>query len=260
MCILFIAINQHSEHPLIVCANRDEIFARPTLQAHFWNDRPYLLAGKDQQAGGSWLGITTHGRFAAITNIRTGEPSLTGKRTRGELVTMALEPDSKFCLDWLLEYSDQYNPFNLVYGSLNQLCCYNSLEKKQTRLVTGYHAISNGSLDDVWPKMVRGQQHLQQLITAQKKLRSEQLFSLLTDSTQVPDTELPDTGVPLAWERKLSSIFISGQEYGTRSSSLLMLNNTGNVDFFERAYDQTGKVFEQNEYPVQIVTDVGMAK
>jgi len=156
MCILFLSIKQHPDYPLIICANRDEFHQRPTERAHFWQQYPHTLAGKDLQAGGSWLGINKAGYFAAITNIRTGNSPEVGKKSRGELVTWALKPNSIINEAWLQQYSQQYNPFNLIYGSLNNLACFNSILNEQTLLTEGIHAISNGSINDVWPKMTHG--------------------------------------------------------------------------------------------------------
>lgn len=260
MCILFLAINQHPDHPLLICANRDEFYARPTLPAHFWADKPQLLAGRDLEAGGSWLGINTQGHFAAITNIRTSiqqdnntasehtEP----KKSRGELVTLALESNSPIDINWLKQNSDQYNPFNLTYGPLNQLSCYNSLQKHQTNLTDGFHAISNGALDDVWPKMAKGQQHLEKLVLANGAINSDQLFAILKDNSQAQDTELPKTGIPIEWERKLSSIFINTTEYGTRSSCLLLLDKNDRLDFIELGYDEKGNSREPKEFGMTV--------
>ncbi len=248
MCILFLAINQHPDHPLIICANRDEFYARPTLGVHFWPTKPHLLAGQDLQAGGSWLGINTLGTFAAITNIRTGNKQSSTKKSRGELVTLALEPNSSVDINWLKKHSDEYNPFNLIYGQLDQLNCFNSLLKQQTALSSGFHAISNGSLDDVWPKMAKGESRLEQIVSSNQTIKIDELLAILKDSTQAEDPLLPNTGIPIEWERKLSSIFINTSEYGTRSSGILLQNKNGEVEFIELTYDTNGNNGEQNSF------------
>ena len=251
MCILFLAINQHPDHPLIICANRDEFYKRPTLGAHFWPNKPHLLAGKDLQAGGSWLGVNTHQQFAAITNIRTGSKQSPAKKSRGELVTLALEPNSFIDINWLKQHSDEYNPFNLIYGSLNQLNCYNSLLKQQTSLTSGFHAISNGSLDDIWPKMAKGESRLEKIVSSTQTINSDELFAILKDSTQADDSQLPNTGVPLEWERKLSSIFINSPEYGTRSSCIILQNKHDVIEFIEQTYDTNGNDGEQDSFTLR---------
>ncbi len=241
MCILFLAINRHSEYPLIICANRDEFYERPTSAAHFWNDATSMLAGKDLQAGGSWLGVTKQGRFAAITNIRIGTKISQDRKSRGELVTMALAENSPINAEWLEQHSDEYSPFNLVYGPLNGLVCYNSVSKRHIVLSDGFHAVSNGELDDVWPKMAKGERQLEALVRSNQAIESEQLFSILKDREKAEESLLPDTGVPIEWERLLSSIFICSDGYGTRSSCLLLQNNNSAIEFTEKQYNESGK-------------------
>jgi uncharacterized protein with NRDE domain len=245
MCILFLAINQHREYPLLICANRDEFYQRPTSAAHFWSDRPSILAGKDLQAGGSWLGVNKQGYFAAITNIRTGEKSVQDKLSRGELVTLALQQDSPITTPWLELHGDLYNPFNLVYGSLEHLVCYNSVSKKHTSLSDGFHAISNGELDDVWPKMARGEKQLEAIVNLNQLIEPAQLFSILKDQQQAQENLLPKTGVSVEWEQLLSSIFINSTEYGTRSSCLILQKNNRSIELIERQYNEQGNTVGQ---------------
>ncbi len=248
MCILFLAIKQHSEYPLVICANRDEFYQRPTSAAHFWPDFPSMLAGKDLQAGGSWLGVNKQGYFAAVTNIRTGSKQVQDKKSRGELVTNALHKDSDISSSWLAQHSDQYNPFNLIYGPLGGLVCYNSVSKKQSTLVDGFHAISNGNLDDIWPKMAKGERKLEAIINLNQQIEAEQLFSILTDQEKVQESQLPDTGVSLELERLLSSIFINSPEYGTRSSCVLLQKNDQTVEFIEVQYNEYAKSVGQQRF------------
>ena len=252
MCILFLAIDQHPDYPVIICANRDEFYARPTQEAEFWREQPDILAGKDLQAGGSWFGINSSGCFAAITNIRTGIQQFETKRSRGELVTMVLLADSPIDDHWLKENSDEFNPFNLTYGHLNQLRCYNSIQKRQTHLTDGFHSISNGALDDIWPKMAKGARSLERLVAVNKMIDGDELFNILKDKTQAADVELPHTGIPLEWERKLSSIFINSSEYGTRSSSIIIQNKLGAVKFIERCYDDQGNKRGQRDFQLKV--------
>jgi len=248
MCILFLAINRHSKYPLVICANRDEFYQRPTSTAHFWPDNPAMLAGKDLQAGGSWLGVNRQGYFAAVTNIRSGGSPSSNKRSRGELVTMALQPDSKITLNWLEQNSEKYNPFNLVYGPLNKLVCYNSLTKKHLVLADGFHAVSNGELDDIWPKMAKGEQKLEAIFNLDQPIEPEQLFSILKDQQKAEQNLLPNTGVPLEWELLLSSIFINSKDYGTRSSCLILKKDNHAIEFIERQYNEKGEVDGQSTF------------
>ncbi len=251
MCILFIAINQHADYPTIICANRDEFYARATQPADFWHDHPEILAGRDLKAGGSWLGVNKQGKFAAITNIRTGMANDPNKRSRGELVTMSLVNNSIINQTWLEQNSDDYNPFNLIYGSGQRLYCYNSENKQQVELNDGFHAISNGSLDDIWPKMAKGENELERAVLGKKQLVTDELFSILTDTTQANPSELPHTGIPIEWEQKLSSIFINVPDYGTRSSCLVLFNKAGQLEFVERTFDQTGQQILVKDYAIK---------
>ena len=237
MCILFLAINQHPIYPLLICANRDEF---PTMSAHFWPESPELLAGKDLEAGGSWLGINKQGYFAAVTNIRTGNKPSIDKKSRGELVTLALQEDSPINEDWLSHRCEQYNPFNLIYGSAVNLYCFNSVNREHRPLVDGFHAISNGSIDDIWPKMATGEKQLKAVVKSTNIIEPDTLFNILGDQSRPNYQQLPKSGISDQWELLLSSIFICSAEYGTRSSSLIMKKSDDATAFIEAEYDQLG--------------------
>jgi len=241
MCILFIAIEQHPDYPLIICANRDEFYARPTEPVHFWPTLPSLLAGKDRQAGGTWLGVDASGSFAAVTNLRTGQSTDLNAKSRGQLILDALKPNSQINETWLKTNGYRYNPFNLVYGDVEQLYCYNSALKQQMPLTRGFHAVSNGAMDDIWPKMARGKCQLEKLIANGDAIDAEQLFAILQDQTQAKEHLLPQTGISPQWEKLLSSIFIQSESYGTRSSTIVLLNGDGQLSFYERQFGPLGK-------------------
>jgi len=255
MCILFLAINQDSDYPLIICANRDEFHQRPTQAAHFWPDNSNLLAGKDLEAGGSWLGVNKAGYFAAITNLRTGQPPSENKKSRGDLVMLALQSDSLINKQWLEQYSHQYNPFNLIYGSLHKLFCFNSASGQQTTLSDGFHAISNASMDDVWPKMTKGERGLESLVKSNQKIDKDKLLLLLQDQTKVELGHLPNTGIPVEWEQLLSSIFICSEKYGTRSSSLVLQKEDSSIEFLEVQYDVQGKQVNLSSFTFPLNTN-----
>lgn len=259
MCILFIAIDQHKDHPLIIAANRDEFHPRPTQSAHFWssdlnsNDNT-ILAGKDLQAGGTWLGVNKQGDFAALTNIRTGIKTNATAKSRGELVTLALDGKNTISPTWLTEHSDDYNPFNLIYTHNKQLFCFNSLQKKQQALTSGFHAICNGTLDDVWPKMAKGEQRLEQLIGKQQPITPQTLLTMMLDNEQAPEHLLPETGIGLEWEKMLSSIFIRSEEYGTRSTSIILKDQNQKFDFYEQSYKPDGTPFDSQYFNLSPLT------
>ena len=252
MCILFIAVDVHPDYPLIVCANRDEFHHRPTAPAQFWPPQHRILAGKDLEAGGTWLGINTEGQFAGLTNIRAPEYHQEDMRSRGELVLKALEPKG-IDHQWLLTHSDHYNPFNLVYQQDQSLYCYHSLSKTSQVLPPGCHAISNGRLDDVWPKMAKGTLALEQHLAQATVPDLMTLLAIMRDESQAEEERLPSTGVALEWERLLSAIYIKHPEYGTRSTSIVLRDRQGKTRFVEVRYDGKGRQLGQQEWTLPSV-------
>ena len=240
MCILFMAIGVNPDYPLIICANRDEFHHRPTEPAHFWPPEQNLLAGKDLLAGGTWLGLNRSGSIAALTNIRSPADHSDNRRSRGELIPKYLSGDDAF-VPWLEKQAPSYNPFNLVFGSGQTFYCFNSLQRSLEQLSPGCHAISNGAMDDVWPKMAKGQQALEALVSAPGMPDEALLLEMMRDESRPEDTRLPQTGVSLEWERRLSSIYIRHDEYGTRSTSLLLQDTRGHISFTEVRYDGKGR-------------------
>ena len=254
MCILFIAVNQHPDYPLIVAANRDEFFERPTQASAFWRDYPYLLAGKDLRAGGTWMGINRRGKLAALTNIRDPERIDPDALSRGELVSHYLQgsPDSESYLSRLSDEGDNYNGFNLLFGDWSNLYVFNNHTLQSEKLTTGVYGLSNASLNTPWPKILHGMAQLTQYCQDPHKLESEQLFALLKNQTKAPDNTLPQTGVPIDWERKLSSIFIKSPEYGTRSSTLLLVDKYQHVTWQERTFNNEAQCVAKNSYDFDI--------
>lgn len=248
MCILFVALNAHPKYPLIICANRDEFHHRATAPADFWPPERNLLAGKDLQAGGSWFGVNRQGQVAGITNLRLANRQETAMRSRGELVLKALNPHSLICPNWLADHANDYRPFNLVFGQGTDLYCFNSLSKDTIKLAPGFHAICNGALNDVWPKMAKGRLALEQLINHSPSLAMQDLLNIMKDESQPNDSELPDTGVGLEWERRLAAIYIRHPEYGTRSTSILLQDNAGEIHFCEVRYDGKSRQLGKQDF------------
>ena len=243
MCLLLIAHEMHPAHPLVLLANRDEFRARPTAPLGFWPNEPQLLAGKDLLAGGTWLGVTRSGRIAAVTNYREPGAHRSGAPSRGNLVHSYLSADLS-PRDWLAKLSPRdasYNGFNLICGDLAappaERFFYHSNRDGGTRpLPVGLRGLSNHLLDTPWPKVARGKSRLQAALRDSHPLDPEDLLDILADTTRPPDAELPDTGVGLELERILSSAFITGLEYGTRSSSVILLDRSGLLTFMERTF------------------------
>lgn len=225
MCLIVFAWAPDSPQPLLLAANRDEFYARPTLPLAEWDDAPGVFAGRDLEAGGTWLGLTRSGRFAALTNIRDpGQPARS--RSRGELTADYLLGDlsPERYLQQVMEKAEHYAGFNLLLGDAQQLWHYNPREGQPGQLQPGLYGLSNASLNTPWPKLQRARQALQQ---CQDTKDSAPLLALLADRHLPEDHLLPETGVGLATERLLSSAFIASAAYGTRASTALILRQDG---------------------------------
>ena len=237
MCILFIAYRKHPRHPLIVLANRDEFYDRPTAPAARWEEHPQVTAGRDLVAGGTWLGIADGGRFAAVTNYRDPQRP-PGTVSRGRLVADFLigdEPAGDY-LERIDEQAGNFSAFNLVVGDPGSLYYFsNAGGQRPKSLGPGVYGLSNHLLDTPWPKVSSGLAAFERLI-AEDEIRMEDAFRLLADETLAADEELPKTGVGIEKERLLSSIFIRSPIYGTRSSTLVLADADGDLKLEERVF------------------------
>lgn len=241
MCLLLFAVEAHPRYRLIIAANRDEFYARPTEQAHLWDDRSGTLAGVDRLAGGTWLGITKSGRFAALTNYRDPRdmrPPSPDEPSRGALVARFLagtdEPEAH--LASVSANGPRYRGFNLIAGDSSSLVYISNRGGRTIRIPTGVHGLSNHLLDTPWPKVERGKAGLLSLIQGGGELLAEALLALMADETAPADNDLPDTGVGLVAERMLSPMFIRASGYGTRSTTVLLVERSGDVTFVERTH------------------------
>ncbi len=236
MCLIVFAWKLVPGCPLLLAANRDEFFARPTRAAGWWEDQPDIYAGRDLQAGGSWLGIDRRGRFAALTNIRNGRSARLDRRSRGELVADYLRNDAE-PLDYLERVrasAQDYNGFNLIFGDAQSIYWIsNEAEDSYRPLEPGIYGLSNGSLDTPWPKVVRAKAQFASLMC--QGAPDDAFYEMLADTTRASDHRLPDTGVSLEWERLLSPICIESEDYGTRASTLLRVHDGGVADLRERS-------------------------
>lgn len=250
MCLITFSYKQHPRYPLIFAANRDEKYDRPTRKARFWDNHPDILAGKDLQAGGTWMGITKSGDWGAITNYRNPSIKRDNPPSRGHLVLDYLKNDDQpeHYLRELSKTADRYMGFNLLVGSLDRLGYYSNQQHNLKLLDSGLYGLSNHLLDTPWPKVQRAKRKLSQLIR-NESVSEEALFNLLSDNREAPDEDLPDTGIPKEIERKVSPIFIASDNYGTRCSSVLLIDTKGNVTFTERRFKPgTMKVMDENQY------------
>jgi uncharacterized protein with NRDE domain len=236
MCVLFIAYNKHPRYPLIVLANRDEFYDRPTAAASRWADHPQVTAGRDLVGGGTWLGIADGGRFAAVTNYR--DPSRpAGPISRGRLVADFLTGKASpgEYIRGVVTDAENFSGFNLVVGTVDELHYYsNAANDPPQKLEAGIYGLSNHLLNTPWPKVSTGLAAFERLIAAE--FSKSDAFDLLADETLAADDALPDTGIGIDKERILSPIFIRTAIYGTRSSTIVLSNPEGQLDLDERGF------------------------
>lgn len=256
MCLILFAYNSHTDYSLVLAANRDEFFKRPSRVAGFWDDAPGVLGGRDELALGTWIGITRQGRFAALTNLRQGQPQA-APRSRGDLTRRFLT--SYQSADEFLQQVEVdkqlYGGFNLLVGHLNptqptHLGYFNQMDSTPATLSAGVYGLSNGYLDAPWPKVTAGKQALSQALVEGAPV--EQLFDLLADRNIAADEQLPDTGISLERERMLSARFIHSADYGTRASTVIRIDRQGQCEFFERNFGATGELIDQRDFRFQI--------
>nr|WP_147533036.1 NRDE family protein [Bacillus marasmi] len=252
MCLILFAYKVHPKYKLIVAANRDEFYERPTAPVHYWEDHPEILAGRDLKQMGTWMGITKSGHFSALTNYRNPREKTEGKRSRGELVGKFLieQSSAENYLREVAEYKEMYPSFNLLVGDTNELFYYSNIEDIVKRLAPGVYGLSNHLLDTEWPKVRLGKAGLQKIIKLGSNDFDEELFALLQNAEQACEQELPKTGVSLEWERVLSSMFIQSENYGTRSSTVLKMTES-EIFFKERVYSNDGTQTREYELPIR---------
>jgi uncharacterized protein with NRDE domain len=241
MCLILVAWQAHPDYPLVVAANRDEFFARPAAPAIWWPDAPDVFAGRDLEAGGTWLGLTRSGRFAGLTNFRDPQRNRAGTPSRGALVAGFLgnTESTAEALARLQREGPRYNAFNLFVSDGDTLGIYESESGAARLLEPGVHALSNHLLDTPWPKARAGKARLFRALQALPD--DTPLVELLRDDRPAPDAELPRTGVSLAWERMLSSAFIRAPGYGTRCSTVIRRDRHGWTHIQESTWNEVGR-------------------
>jgi uncharacterized protein with NRDE domain len=236
MCLILFAYRHHPHFPLILAANRDEFYERPTRALGFWSDQPEIAAGRDLKRMGTWMGINRRGRLAAVTNYREPGVQKVEAQSRGRLVTDFLggripAPDY---LRQLRATGHLYNGFNLILGDVQGLYYYSNRSGTASTVPPGIHGLSNHLIDTRWPKVRTGKSRLAAILAESKKdIDRQRLLHALQDQSIPPDDQLPDTGVGPAWERMLAPIFITSPTYGTRCSSVLTIDKDGQLDFTE---------------------------
>ena len=236
MCLILLAWRAHPDYPLVVAANRDEFFARPTAPLAFWRDAPAILAGRDLEASGTWMGLNRAGRFAALTNYRSPSHHQAGRPSRGRLVADFLTGHHRAAEGHKasIEYGRQCNGYNLLMGDGETLHWSSNVTGETHELAPGVYGLSNHFLDTPWPKVGAGRTAMEAALKALPDTRA--LFSLLADDSIHPDHALPRTGVPLDWERLLSAAFIRSPDYGTRASTVACIGTDGWISVEEQTW------------------------
>lgn len=242
MCLILFAWNAHPRFPLVLVANRDEFHERPARAADFWPQRPGLLAGRDLQAGGTWLGVTRSGRFAAVTNYREPlVPEAPLERSRGELVTNFLESRRAPLAhaETLRASGSSYRGFNLLLGTPQSLAYVSNRQRRVQEVSRGSHGLSNHLLDTEWPKVCSGRERLDQLLQ-EDHIDAEALLDLVTERSTVPGDMPLDAGDGEVRQYLMNHFFIVSPVYGTRSSTVVLMGSDGGIEFVERRFDPGG--------------------
>jgi uncharacterized protein with NRDE domain len=240
MCLVLVVWRAHPLYPCLVAANRDEFHARPAARAEWWPDHPHILAGRDLEAGGTWLGVTRAGRFAALTNYRDPEQRRAAVPSRGALVTSMLESGASVAegLTHLRAVGRDYNGFNLIFSDGERLGIYESVRGDGRELGPGIYGLSNHLLDTPWPKVQNAKTRMEAALS--DLTDTAPLLDLLRDDRAASDAQLPRTGVSLDWERLLSSAFVRARDYGTRCSTIIRIEHQGRAYFDEWSWDSVG--------------------
>ncbi|HET9054298.1 MAG TPA: NRDE family protein [Cyclobacteriaceae bacterium] len=253
MCLIFLSVQEHPQYKLIIAANRDEFYQRKTAAADYWQDHPEILGGRDLQAQGTWLAMNKNGRVAMVTNYRDLRNIKPAAPSRGALVTDYLldtESPERY-LNRVAEKDRDYNGFNVIAGNPEELWYHSNYKQGVYKLPPGLHGLSNHLLNTPWPKVERGLDKMKKILSS-KNVSTDELFAVLFDDVVAADNNLPDTGVGLEWERVLSSMFIKSPGYGTRCSTVVLVDKNNNVRFSERVYDLQTFTHTQKDFDFEI--------
>lgn len=236
MCLIAFAIDQHPDYPFILIGNRDEFYARDTAPLHWWDNHQDVLGGRDLEAGGTWLAMSRQGKIAAVTNYRDPKNEVKGRKSRGGLPVNYLISDQrpqKYLSD-LHKSDDIYNGYNLLVGYPDELWHYSNYEEKFNQAESGVFAISNGLLDSPWPKVRKIREGLRERLEGQ--IYPEKFLDLLMDREEAPEEILPDTGIGIEWEKKISMACIRLEKYGTNCSTVILIDKNDEVTYYEKTY------------------------
>lgn len=268
MCLLVFGFDIHPDYKFIFAGNRDEFYERQTTPASIWGDNIKVLSGLDLKCGGTWLGITIKdkpgnrvGDFSVITNFRDFHrfPYKSEKISRGLIVKNFLLAEYEIkdyksrynnFVNWLQSNKDLFNPFNLLFGNFDELYLYTNTTNDLIKIEKGIHGLSNQFFNDSEPKLIRAKKLFGNVINNSTDLIDD-LLQVLTDDKKFDLNLIPDTGIPRELEHSISSIFVRTEKYGTRSSTIILVDRENNLTFHERSFDKNGdsvidKRFELN--------------
>lgn len=238
MCLIFLSLNNHPNYKFILAGNRDEFYNRKTAPAQFWKDHPHIVGGRDLEAGGTWLAMSKQGKISMVTNYRDPQNIDPKAPSRGHLVSDFLienDPPETY-LKKLSSNGKKYNGFNLIVGNTNALWYYSNYKQGIEKLSSGLYGLSNHLLETAWPKVQRGKEKIKTILN-NSVVEADQLFEVLYDDQHALDDLLPNTGLSIERERALSSMFIKTEGYGSRSSTVILVDRNDDVLFCERVYD-----------------------
>lgn len=261
MCLLVLAWNAHPRYRLVLAANRDEYHERPADPLAKWPPPNDLLAGRDQRAGGTWLGLDRARRFGVVTNFRELQRPRRSAPSRGRLIPdyLGTPQTPEAYLARLETDAPGYSGFNLLVGDAEQLWyASNRMDRFAQALPSGVHGLSNEFLDSPWPKLQRVRRAFEAWLSEEtgrpgKGDIVERLFGMLADRTPAPEGSA-GTGLPADWERTLSSPFVTHPTYGTRCSTVLLIEPSGAVVMAERRFDAAGQVNGNTEIALKAGT------
>jgi len=254
MCLIFFSLRQYPTYKLIVAANRDEFYNRKTAAAAYWEDHPEILGGRDLEACGTWMAMTRSGKISMLTNYRDPQNINPHAPSRGQLITdyMLSSETPDIYLKRIEATGRQYNGFNLLAGTVDELWYYSNYKEGIDKIQPGFYGLSNHLLETPWPKVVRGKEKFKPVLS-RNIIDPEEIFTLLYDDSIAADNQLPNTGLTLERERALSSMFIKTDNYGSRCSTVVLVDYNNHVSFSERVYDL--KTFQFTTQTFQFTTE-----
>jgi uncharacterized protein with NRDE domain len=238
MCLIFFALDVHKDYKLVLAGNRDEFYKRKTASAAFWEEHPHILAGRDLEGMGTWLGVNRQGKISMLTNYRDVANLKSSAPSRGKLVSDYLVDDiqPEAYLSRVAESGALYNGFNLLTGTADALWYYSNYANRIQKLSNGVFGLSNHLLDTPWPKVHKGKSRFASIVD-NSEIDKDDLFSLLYNEELASDNALPDTGLSRERERALSAMFIKTPDYGSRSSTVILIGRDNRLSFSERVYN-----------------------